>query len=219
MTSNEIFAKMLDWIFANTEAKHNADVAKKAKINATSVSRILNGQVKNASQDTLRAVNAAYGNVFNPEWIRGKSDIMLVADLHRQAAETNMPAQQSVPDMSSLINATIAAKDETIMSLKRELSAKEQVIAELRARLADKADIIAGMQQQIDGLNRQIADKADIIAGMQQQIDDKAELAKQKQSQINLLEQQLFELQSEKGITSGRKPTGVADSGITRPRP
>ena len=158
MTSNEIFAKMLDWIFANTDARYNTDVARKADINATSISRILNGQVKKVSQDTLRTVNAAYGNVFNPEWLRGKSSVMLVSDLSKPETEPEDGQQPApaAPDMSSLFNAVIAANDQAITSLKRELAAKEETIAELRGRIDDKDEIIRQKDRHINGLEQQI---------------------------------------------------------------
>lgn len=190
MTSNEIFAKMLDWIFANTEDRYNADVAKRANINATSVSRILNGQVKKASQDTLRAVNAAYGNVFNPEWLRGKSDVMLAADLDRQDAADGTDMQQSAPmyapNHQAMVdfNRIIAAKDEAYESLRGTLESKEETIAELRGRLADKDALI-----------------------------------QEKERTINSLQQQLYELQTEKGLPFGRSSLGAAETETKHARP
>lgn len=190
MTSNEIFAKMLDWIFANTEDRYNADVAKRANINATSVSRILNGQVKKASQDTLRAVNAAYGNVFNPEWLRGKSEVMLMADLDRQDAADGTDMQQSAPmyapNQQAMIdfNRIIAAKDEAYESLRGSLESKEETIAELRGRLADKDALI-----------------------------------QEKERTINRLQQQLYELQTEKGLPFGRSSLGAAETETKHARP
>ena len=145
MTTNEIFAKMLDWIFANTDSTKNVDVARKAGLNETSVSRILNNRVKTTKQETLRAVNAAYGNVFNPEWLRGKSDVMLVADLQENGAGMQ---QSAAPDMSS-VNAIVAAKDETIAELHRQLADKD---AALKRELADKERYIAHLEEELAAL-------------------------------------------------------------------
>lgn len=150
MTTNEIFAKMLDWIFTNTDSTKNVDVARKAGLNETSVSRILNNRVKTTKQETLRAVNAAYGNVFNPEWLRGKSDVMLVADLTTTGGQENGAGMQqsAAPDMSS-VNAIVAAKDETIAELHRQLADKD---AALKRELADKERYIAHLEEELAAL-------------------------------------------------------------------
>ena len=190
MTTNEIFAKMLDWIFANTDSKQNVDVAKKAGINETTISRILNGRVKKTKQETLRVLNAAYGNVFNPEWLRGTSDVMLVADLAPASPEAGTGMCQSaamhVTDYQSMlhINSLLAAKDEAYEALKGKLEAKDETIAELRGRLADKDALI-----------------------------------EEKERTINRLQQQLYELQAEKGLPFGRSSLGAAETETKHARP
>jgi len=221
METTEIFKRMLDWIYQNVEdVRNQAEVAQRAGLNPVSVSKIMNGKTKNVKQETLRQLNAAFGNKFNPAWLRGESDVMLATDANRTETEVSgdMPQYaQTAPDMSSMINAIIAANDQAIMSLKRELAAKDETIAELRGRLADKEVIIADKETAIAGLNQRLDDKEELVAGLNRELDDKDGLVASMQNQINLLEQQIFELQSERGISSGRKPTGVAEPG-TRPR-
>lgn len=187
ISTNEIFAKMLDWIFTNTDSKRNVDVAKMSGIDETTISRILNGRVKKTKQDTLRAINAAYGNVFNPEWLRGKSDVMLMADLVNQqpgiGTGRHQQAPMTVPDYPTMlgVNSLIAAKDEAYEALKGKLEAKEEVITELRGRLSDKDEII-----------------------------------RQKDILISKLENQILELNVEKGLY---KPHGAAEPEPARRRP
>ena len=153
MTTIEIFKKMLDWLYANTEAKNQTDVARKAKMNQVSMSRILNGKVKNVKPETMRAVNAAFGNVFNPEWMRGASDVMLVADL-QPAADAPVPVGSTggepSPTLDAMTAALLAAKDETIAALRSQLADKDDVIAA-------KDALISTLQQQLDTLRAQLA--------------------------------------------------------------
>lgn len=160
---NEIFKQMLDWIYANTEARNQADVARKSGLFEATISRALNGKIKRVKQETLRKVNSAFGNVFNPAWLRGDSDIMLIADLAEDNSNdlsntitTVSPSSTDTPTTSSLINATLAAKDETIMSLKRELSAKDDLIAALREQQSDKDNLIADKERYILDLQQQL---------------------------------------------------------------
>ena len=158
---NEIFKQMLDWIYANTEAHNQADVARKSGLFEATISRALNGKIKRVKQETLRKVNSAFGNVFNPAWLRGDSDIMLVADLapiSSTPSQTSMPGETDTADMSSLINAALAAKDETIMSLKRELSTKDDLIAALREQITDHNQLMRASRQQADDLTKKYSD-------------------------------------------------------------
>lgn len=146
MSTQERFKQMLDWLYANRDVKNQADIALTAGINATTVSRILKERVKSVKLETLRAVNAAYGNVFNPEWIRGDSDIMLAADVKptenpapspTATMPSGFPDSATAPDMSSLINAALAAKDETIAALRDQIADKERYILSLQQQLRD----------------------------------------------------------------------------------
>lgn len=144
MTTNEIFKRMLDWLYANTEAKNQADVARQAGLNETTVSRIANDRVKSVKLETLRAVNAAFGNVFNPAWLRGASDVMLTADAKRQESAQVGTAMHGAPSptpsataVDALTAALLASKDETITAQKRELAAKDALIANLQQQLTD----------------------------------------------------------------------------------
>jgi len=202
---NEIFKQMLDWIYANTEARNQADVARKSDLFEATISRALNGKIKRVKQETLRKVNSAFGNVFNPAWLRGDSDIMLIADLAEDNSNNSLntvssasPSSNDTPTISSLINAALAAKDETIMSLKRELSAKDDLIATLRAQQTDKDNLIA--------------DKENLIADKERYILDL-------QQQILALRRRYSQEPPKKDFSTDYHPLGVAERerGVTKP--
>ena len=184
MTSIQTFKKMLDWLYANTEANNQTDVARKAGMNEVSMSRILNGKVKSVKQETMRAVNAAYGNPFNPEWLRGESDIMLLADVKPSptppslssfagaaSAEAPSPASAAVPGaspsgLSPIAAALLAAKDETIAALRAQLSDKDRMLAAKDEVIATKDALISDLRQQIITLRTQAAiEKGVLIDG------------------------------------------------------
>jgi len=168
---NEIFKQMLDWIYANTEAHNQADVARRSGLFEATISRVLNGRIKKVKQETLRKVNSAFDNVFNPAWLRGDSDVMLTADLQPSAthSDTDAPAgfpnMVNSPDLSSLVNAALAAKEETIESLKRELTTKDETVTALRDQLADKERYILALQQQLRELHTQEHPQKEISHG------------------------------------------------------
>jgi len=175
MTTIQIFRKMFDYLVANKLIHNQTELARAVGLNEVSVSRILNGQVKKTKQETLWKVNVAFGNLFNPDWMRGESDVMLATDLAPVSADApaatvpvgipaNAPTRSLSPDGESsptppdlTTAALLAAKDETIAS-------KEETIATLRSQLSDKDDVIAAkdalissLQQQLDTLHAQLA--------------------------------------------------------------
>jgi len=151
MKSNEIFKQMLDWVYANTEVHNQAEIARRTGVNEVTISRVLNGKIQKVKQETIRKVNIAFGSVFNPAWLRGDSDIMLIDDIRKQPDEsraaTHVGSHDDAPDMNSLINTALSAKDETIMSLRRELEAKDAAVCFLNEQLKDRTDIMQSIRQ------------------------------------------------------------------------
>lgn len=155
--------KMLEWIYANTDSRNQTEVARKIGMHPVSMSKIHNGKTKSVKQETLRAVNAAYGNVFNPDWLRGKSSVMLVADLAPATTATvpcGSPSGNPSPTPSAidpLTAALLAAKDETIATLRAQLAEMERIITTKDDVIASKDAHISTLQQQVMGLRTKLA--------------------------------------------------------------
>ena len=153
MATIQIFHKMFDYLVSNKLIPNQTELARAAGLNEVSVSRILNGQVKSTKQETLWKVNVAFDNIFNPEWMRGESDVMLVADLAPVSTDQPSPAPQTAEPTAALL----AAKNEIIASLKRELAAKDDVIVAKDGIISTKDKLIETLQRQIDDLRMQVA--------------------------------------------------------------
>ena len=151
MTTTEIFLKMVYWLVDNTEMANPTAVARKAGINAANVTKIKTGKNKSVQYETMVKLNNAFGNVFNPEWMRGESDVMLMTDL------TPVGTEQPLLHPTDPITALLAAKDETIASLKRELAAKDETIAAKDGIISMKDRLIDALQRQNDDLRMQAA--------------------------------------------------------------
>ena len=133
---NEIFASALDWLVAHQKVDGQKSLAKVLGISENTISRIMNGKVE-PSDDTLRKLSEKFG--FNMAWLRGSDPShMFTEDMplsdHRQV------------DQSSLINAALAAKDETIAALREHIKAKDMVIQ-------TKDELIESLRQQLALLN------------------------------------------------------------------
>lgn len=78
MTRNEIFAYAVDYLYKEGMITGQSDLAEKTGITETTISRIINNKVRKPSEDSLRRLNSAFGNIFNPRWLRGEPGEMLV---------------------------------------------------------------------------------------------------------------------------------------------
>ena len=109
----------------------------------TSMSAAMNGDEKYLTDSLFKNICEAYPGVFNLNYLlTGEGSLLTIEEeVHNEEYEKLYNPQPI--DQSSLINATIAAKDEAIASLKRELQTKNDLIQSLRDQLAAKDQLIA----------------------------------------------------------------------------
>lgn len=172
---NRVFAKVFDWLYQQGKAIDQTDIARKTGISATTISRIMNHGVGRPDEKTIRKFNAAFGNIFNPDFLRGQSDEMFVRESKTIVTE-DKSVQVQLPDYSSLMNATIAAQQTSIESLKRELADKDESASKAEAsakrELAAKQETIDALRNQLKDKDETISAKDDVIVSLRQQLDD-----------------------------------------------
>ena len=149
-----IRAKRLDEVYKHlfahfgiTSQKHLAEVL---KVQRTGLSSAFNGNVANLTDNLFKKICAAFPGVFNLNYLlTGEGDLLtLEEEVHNEDYEKLYNPQPI--DQSSLVNALLASKDETIDSLKSR-------IAELKDALAAKEEIIKARDARILELERRIA--------------------------------------------------------------
>lgn len=144
------FTRAVEWLITNGVVKNQKDMAERMGTTENTISRNKHGGVKRPDDDTLRKFNEQFGSIINIDYLRGESKVMLVKDLAaRQSAKQSKPADKTA--------SLLAAKDEIIAGLKRELAAKDDVIAAKDGIISMKDKLIATLQLQIDDLRMQIA--------------------------------------------------------------
>ena len=143
---NHIFAAAIDEL-RRMEGKKlsQKEIADRMGVTEDTVSRImrLHNQV---TEDVITRLQTASGCIFNLQWLRGESDVMLAADADKAPVANNLHESTHI-DQGSLMNATIAAKDETIESLKREGATKDALIESLQQQVADLRAALAEQQK------------------------------------------------------------------------
>ena len=168
---NHIFAAAIDELRRREGKKlSQKEIADRMGVTEDTVSRImrLHNQV---TEDIITRLQTASGCIFNLQWLRGESDVMLAADVDNKPTPVADNLHESTHiDQGSLMNATIAAQQTSIESLKRELAkteesakrelaAKEETISALRGQLATKDTLIESLQQQVSDLRAALAEQ------------------------------------------------------------
>ena len=168
-TRNNIFAAAIDEIRRREGKITQLELAKRMGVNKDTITNILRYRTA-VTDDIITRLQTASGCIFNLQWLRGESDVMLAADVDKAPVADNLHESTHI-DQGSLMNATIAAqqtsieslkrevaaKDETIEALKREVAAKDETISALRGQLATKDALIESLQQQVDDLRAALA--------------------------------------------------------------
>ena len=137
---NNIFAAAFDYLKREKGIKTQKMLAALMGVSEDTITRILKDRC-DVTEDIITKLQTASGCIFNLQWLRGEDPIhMLAIDV---AEDLVKPAQPQI-DQSSLVNALLAAKDETITSLKsrildmeRTIQDKETIIRDRDARIAD----------------------------------------------------------------------------------
>ena len=144
---NNIFAEAFRWIKKNVEGvRYQKDLAARIGVSEDTITRIMRDQTE-VTDDFLCKFNEAFDNIFNYQWLRGEENhAMLAEELYKKNPHTSA----SMIDNGSAINAALAAKDETIETLKARIS-------ELKDTIAAKEEIIKARDERIIALERQLA--------------------------------------------------------------
>lgn len=192
------FARAVDWLLDNGEAKSQEEIAKKMGTTTTTISRNKCINAKKPSNKTLGSFNRAYGHIINIDYLRGTSDTMLVKDLTREDTKINTDLHDSSQiDQSSMVNAIIASHDVAIAS-------KDETISSLERELATKTDYANSLQGQVNRL--------------QKDVDDWKAQAKRYQKEVETLRAQLAQQQIKDAIGNYPFTVGAAE-GSSKPQP
>jgi chromosome segregation ATPase len=135
-------------------------------VTENTITRILRDYTE-VTEDIITKLQSASGCIFNLQWLRGEDSIhMLASDIDK---EKNDESRQPI-DQSSLVDAVLAAKDETIADLRERLKEKDERIREKDERLKEKDERLKEKDELIAALRRQLTNVGHSV--MYKTIDD-----------------------------------------------
>ena len=99
MVRNECFRVALDYLYKNGLVADQRELSERIGVSETSISQIINNRVKKPSETTIRKLNEAFGNIFNPEYFRGHSIHLLMEDVgyYAQHPEEDASSNRYIP--------------------------------------------------------------------------------------------------------------------------
>ena len=154
--TREKFRAILNDIAERDGIKRFNKLVEMTGISSTTFTNIKLNRVNEVDVETFRKLNAAFDNRYNVLWFQGDSPYMMMEE-YLAANKSQLP----LPDYTSLLNAALAAKDETIASYQKQLQVtekrledKDATIETLRAQIADKDDHIATLKARVAELRR-----------------------------------------------------------------
>lgn len=152
---NENFVAALIYMKSHGIVTGQNDLAEKMRVSEDTITRAKQG--KRITDDFIAKLMRATGDMFNVQFLRGESDVMLAADIRKDAdlrqisagIGQDKPATLPQSENSSWADAVIAAKDETINALKREMESKDETIVSLKREVGDLRQRVAELQAQL----------------------------------------------------------------------
>jgi hypothetical protein len=142
---NEVYEHVHRYFNIHTKGEF-ADYIKYAR---AYISSAMNGNEKYLTDKLFDSICKAFPGVFDIDYLlTGKGSLLTIGEEVKNEDIEKMANPQPI-DQSSLINAALAAKDETIAALRSQL-------ADLRMQLVDKQNVIEAKDQLIDSLKMQI---------------------------------------------------------------
>ena len=157
-TRNNIFAAAIDEIRRREGKITQLELAKRMGVNKDTITNILHYKTV-VTDDIITRLQTASGCIFNLQWLRGESDIMLSEQINDGSETFGNNTPSGVPTYSSMTNSIIAAKDEAIESLKREVAAKDETIKSLKREGTTKDALIESLQQQVADLRAALTEQ------------------------------------------------------------
>ena len=156
--TREKFRAILNDIAERDGIKRFNKLVEMTGISSTTFTSIKLNRVNEVDVETFRKLNAAFDNRYNVLWFQGDSPYMMMEE-YLAANKSQLP----LPDYTSLLNAALAAKDETVASYQKQLQVtekrledKDATIEALRAQIAEKDERIAELKAHKIDLRRQL---------------------------------------------------------------
>lgn len=202
---NNIFAAAIDEMKRRGIIKYQKDLAQKMDVSEDTITRILKDRTE-VTEDVITKLQTASGCLFNLQWLRGESNIMLAEDVQTQSATTT-PAQESASIDMDFYHQALKINADIIADLRRNVEYFQQLVL-------DKDSLIQEHNEQIVALNIDKAKLATELEHLRTTLDAVRNNFDAKVTELEKRDQIIKTLQSvidRESRGDYRIPTGVAE--------
>lgn len=165
-TRNNIFAAAADELRRNHGITTQLELAAKMGVSKDTITNIMHYRTE-VTEDIISKLQTASGCIFNLQWLRGESDIMLAEDA-KNSSEPSV-AEQKEPQNTPTLQAVIDAKDQSIMFLQYQIKLVEETA---REQLEEKERMITSKDETISAKDKTIASLDALIENLQAKVDE-----------------------------------------------
>ena len=202
---NNIFAAAVDEMKRRGIIKYQKDLAQKMDVSEDTITRILKDRTE-VTEDVITKLQTASGCLFNLQWLRGESNIMLAEDVQKQTI-ANPPTQESAPIDMDFFHQALKINADIIADLRRNVEYFQQLVL-------DKDELIQEHNEQIVALNIDKAKLATELERLRTTLDAVRNNFDAKVTELEKRDQIIKTLQSvidRESRGDYRLPTGVAE--------
>lgn len=202
---NNIFAAAVDEMKRRGIIKFQKDLAQKMEVSEDTITRILKDRTE-VTEDVITKLQTASGCLFNLQWLRGESNIMLAENVQKQTIATT-PVQESAPIDMDFYHQALKINADVIADLRRNVEYFQQLVL-------DKDSLIQEHNEQIVALNIDKAKLATELDHLRTTLDAVRNNFDAKVTELEKRDQIIQTLQSvidRESRGDYRIPTGVAE--------
>lgn len=127
---NENFAEAFSYLRRNAGIRFQYEVSDRMNMSKDTITRVLRGYTE-ATDDFLDKFNAAFGDIFNYQWLRGNSEIMLAKDVKPEPKPQPRTEAEGAVTLLELYTTLI----KEVESIRRDLNTQMQRTIQLNAQL------------------------------------------------------------------------------------
>jgi transcriptional regulator with XRE-family HTH domain len=150
MGRNQIFVAAFDYLNQIGRVGDQRELSQKTGISQTSISRIFNNHVRQPSEDSLRKLNSAFGNMFNMQWLRGEVSAPMLASVEE---EQKFPAVLGEKEEEQKPEQMPAWASNFIDIFSKQVAEIENLRFELRQCLTEISDLKEQLKNQLKNQN------------------------------------------------------------------
>ena len=200
-TKNELFFDAVEYLYSEKLVASQQELAAKIGISPSAFSRIKSG-VNTVSDDTIRKMNDAFGNIFNMAYFRDKSGFLLAKQAKdlgmyhgngqpNQSESINVNPQQPAPIDADFYHKTLDLNAQIISDLRKDLEYFKSLVLDKDGTIQDNAEQIISLQSRLSAATNELEHTKTVLAAVRKNFDDKVKEIDQRDQMIQSLQNQL----------------------------